>query len=98
MSELHIYDIIRRPIITEKTDYQSEQLNQYSFEVDTRANKQQIKEAVEVVFDVDVDRVRTAIMPAKRGRRLRKTIIRKKEWKKAIVTLSAGQSIDLFDV
>jgi large subunit ribosomal protein L23 len=98
MSEIHIYDIIRRPIITEKTDYQSEALNQYSFEVDKRATKQQIKEAVEVVFDVDVEKVRTAIMPAKRGRRLRKTIIRKKEWKKAIVTLSAGQSIDLFDV
>jgi len=98
MSELHIYDIIRRPIITEKTDYQSEVLNQYSFEVDKRATKQQIKEAVEVVFDVDVEKVRTAIMPAKRGRRLRKMIIRKKEWKKAIVTLSPGQSIDLFDV
>ena len=98
MSEIHIYDIIRRPIITEKTDYQSEQLNQYSFEVDKRATKQQIKEAVEVVFDVDVDRVRTAIMPAKKGRRLRKTMIRKKEWKKAIVTLSAGESIDLFNV
>lgn len=98
MSELHIYDIIRRPVITEKTDYQTEALNQYSFEVDTRANKRQIKEAVEVVFDVDVDRVRTAIMPAKRGRRLRKTIIRKKEWKKAIVTLRPGQKIDLFDV
>ena len=98
MSEIHVYDIIRRPVITEKTDYQSEQLNQYSFEVDKRATKQQIKEAVEVVFDVDVEKVRTAIMPAKRGRRLRKTIIRKKEWKKAIVTLSVGQSIDLFDV
>ena len=98
MSEIHIYDILRRPIITEKTEYQTDWLNQYSFEVDKRATKQQIKEAVEIIFDVDVEKVRTIIMPAKKGRRLRKTVTRKKEWKKAIVTLSRGQKIDLFNV
>jgi large subunit ribosomal protein L23 len=98
MSEIHIYDILRRPIITEKTDYQSDVLGQYSFEVDKRATKQQIKEAVEVVFDVEVTKVRTMIMPAKQGRRLRKTVTRRKEWKKAIVTLGPGQEIDLFNV
>jgi large subunit ribosomal protein L23 len=66
--------------------------------VDTRANKQQIKEAVEAIFDVDVAKVRTMIMPAKMGQRLRKKMVRKKEWKKAIVTLAEGESINLFDV
>ena len=98
MSEIHIYDVLRRPIITEKTDYQSDTLNQYSFEVDKRANKRQIKEAVEAIFDVNVGKVRTMIMPAKTGRRLRTTILRKKEWKKAVVTVAQGQKIDLFDV
>ena len=98
MPEIHLYDIVRRPIITEKTDYQSDVLNQYSFEVDKRATKQQIKEAVEAIFDVDVAKVRTMIMPAKMGQRLRKKMVRKKEWKKAIVTLAEGESINLFDV
>lgn len=97
MSELHIYDVLQRPIITEKTGYQSDVLRQYSFEVDKRANKQQIKDAVEAIFDVKVSRVRTMVVPAKLGRRMRTTIRRKKEWKKAVVTLAAG-SIDLFDV
>ena len=98
MPEIHLYDIVRRPIITEKTDYQADVLRQYSFEVDTRANKQQIKDAIEAIFDVDVAKVRTMIMPAKMGQRLRKEMIRKKQWKKAVVTLGEGQSIDLFDV
>ncbi|MBN1313229.1 MAG: 50S ribosomal protein L23 [Anaerolineae bacterium] len=95
MSELHLYDIIRRPIITEKTTAQKDTHNVYVFEVDIRANKPLIKEAVETIFDVDVLRVRTAIMPAKRGRRMRKTFIRTKEWKKAFVTVAPGQSIDI---
>lgn len=98
MTEIHIYDILRRPVITEKTDYQTDALGQYSFEVDTRANKQQIKDAVEIIFDVDVVKVRTMVMPAKMGQRLRKAVRRKREWKKAIVTLAEGQKIDLFDV
>ena len=95
MSELHLYDIIRRPVITEKTTSQTDQHNVYVFEVDIRANKPLIKEAVEAIFGVDVLKVRTAIMPAKRGRRMRKTFIRTKEWKKAFVTVAPGQSIDL---
>jgi large subunit ribosomal protein L23 len=98
MPDIHVYDVLRRPIITEKTDYQSDVLRQYSFEVDKRANKQQVREAVEAIFDVDVERVRTMIVPAKMGQRLRVKMIRKKEWKKAIVTLAEGQKIDLFDV
>lgn len=96
--ELHLYDVIRRPVITEKSEGIRETENVYTFEVDTRANKQMIKEAVESIFGVEVLAVRTAIMPAKLGRRLRKTYIRKREWKKAYVTVAPGESIDLFGV
>lgn len=95
MGELHLYDIIRRPIVTEKTNRLTDENNVYAFEVDMRANKPMIKEAVETIFDVDVIKVRTAIMPAKRGQRMRKTYIRASAWKKAYVTVMPGQSIDL---
>ncbi|HEC23978.1 MAG TPA: 50S ribosomal protein L23 [Chloroflexi bacterium] len=96
MPELHLYDVIRRPVVTEKSQRLTDEHNVYVFEVDMRANKPLIKEAVEAIFDVDVIKVRTAIMPAKRGRRLRKTYIRKKAWKKAYVTVAPGQKIDVY--
>ena len=96
--EVHLYDVIKRPVVTEKSDRLADLQNVYVFEVDLRATKPMIREAVEVIFDVDVHKVRTAIMPAKRGRRLRKYYTRKSAWKKAYVTLEAGQSIDLFGV
>ncbi len=97
MPELHIYDVIRRPVITEKATAQADELNQYVFEVDRRANKIQIREAVEVIFEVSVTKVRTMVQPAKRGRRGRDWMMRTKEWKKAIVTLAPGDEIDLFN-
>ena len=97
MPELHLYDVIRRPLITEKSTVQSEDLNQYVFEVASNANKQQIKEAVEVIFEVEVEKVNTMVMPAKRGRRGRNWYMRSKQWKKAIVTLKAGDTIELFN-
>jgi large subunit ribosomal protein L23 len=93
---LHIYEIIKRPVITEKSSHMAAELNQFVFEVDTRANKIQIKEAVESIFDVDVVKVATIIMPLKRSRRGRKYYQRSPEWKKAIVTLPKGQTIPLF--
>ncbi len=66
-----IYDILRRPLITEKTNFQSSNLNQFTFEVGSKANKQQIKEAVEVMFDVTVLRVNVINRPAKVARSLR---------------------------
>ncbi len=96
MSELHLNDVIIRPVITEKTSAQTDTQNVYTFEVDLRANKPLIREAVEAAFGVEVLSVHTTVMPAKMGRRLRKRFIRKSEWKKAIVTLAPGQSIDLF--
>ena len=94
---LHLYEIIKRPVITEKSNVMAGELNQFVFEVDTRANKIQIKEAVEVIFNVDVVKVATMIMPLKRSRRGRKYYQRSPEWKKAIVTLPKGQTIPLFN-
>jgi large subunit ribosomal protein L23 len=96
-NEIHLYDVLRRPVITEKATYVSDTLNQYTFEVDLRANKIQIKDAVELIFDVDVLRVNTNIMAPKRGRRGRKFYMRTKKWKKAVVTVAAGQQINLFN-
>jgi large subunit ribosomal protein L23 len=98
MAEIHLNDIIIRPVVTEKTNAQMETGSVYTFEVDMRANKLRIKEAVETLFEVTVQKVHTSVMPAKMGRRQRKRFIRKSEWKKAIVTLAPGQSIDLFSV
>lgn len=101
MPELHIFDVIRRPIITEKSTILQDIYNQYVFEVATNANKIQIKEAVSVLFGIEIDdivKVRTMVMPAKRGRRGRKQYIRKSQWKKAIVTVAGNRTIELFNV
>jgi large subunit ribosomal protein L23 len=98
MPDLHVYDVIRRPVITEKSNVMTDDLNQYVFEVDMGANKIQIREAVEVIFEVEVEKVNTMVMPAKRGRRGRRWYRRARQWKKAIVTLAPGNEIKLFDV
>jgi large subunit ribosomal protein L23 len=96
--QLHWREIIRRPMVTEKSSYLVELYNQYSFVVDSRANKMQIKQAVELAWpDVSVEKVRIANMPAKRARRWRSMTVRKAGWKKAVVTLSPGNSIDMFE-
>ena len=93
-----IYEVLRRPLITEKSNYQNSSLRQYAFEVDRRATKTQIKEAVEKLFPkVNVVRVNTIVVPAKRARRLRRTAQRAPEYKKAIVLLAEGQTIDVFE-
>jgi large subunit ribosomal protein L23 len=95
---LDLYDVIKRPVITEKSNQMAANHRQFTFEVDPRANKIQIKEAVEVIFNVDVIQVTTMVMPIKRSRRGRKYYVRAPEWKKAIVTLPVGQTIPLFNV
>ncbi len=97
MSQLHLYDVIVRPVVTEESQIMAEQ-GQYVFEVTLDANKRQIKEAVEAIFDKKVRKVNTMIMPAKRGMRGRNEYWRSKQWKKAIVTLAEGETIDLFNV
>lgn len=94
---LHLYDVIVRPVITEKSNLASADGDQYTFEVAMNATKIQIKEAVEVIFDVDVVKVNTMVMPAKRSRRGRRIFVRQGAWKKALVKLAPGQSIELFN-
>ncbi len=97
MAQIPIYEVIRRPIITEKSGYMARELNQFVFEVHPRANKIQVREAVEIIFDVDVVKVHIANMPAKAGQRWRRRYIRRSPWKKAIVTTGQGQKISLFE-
>jgi large subunit ribosomal protein L23 len=95
---MHWREVIRRPVITEKSNILASEENQYTFVVDPRANKLQIKQAVELAWpEVTVEKVRVANMPAKRARRWRRMTTRKTGWKKAIVTLAPGSSIDLFE-
>lgn len=94
-----IYDVLHRPILTEKSTHQYMKLNQYVFEVALDANKSDIKKAVQTIFDVNVQKVNTMIMPAKRTRspQSRRLMIRRSAYKKAIVTLSPGDSIRAFE-
>ncbi len=92
-----LYEVLRRPLITEKSSFQSSNLRQYAFEVSRDATKRQIKEAVEALFDVDVVKVNTLVGPAKRARRLRRVSMRAAEYKKALITLAEGQTIDVFE-
>lgn len=94
---MHIYEVIKRPVVTEKTIDLVDYDNQYVFEVDMRANKILVKDAVEEAFDVTVLNVNMSVMPAKTATRGRHQRIRKSKWKKAIVTLSPGDSIQLFE-
>jgi large subunit ribosomal protein L23 len=98
MAEINLYDVLVRPIVSEKTNGMISDHNQYVFEVAPNANKRQIKEAVEVIFEKKVVAVNTMIVPAKRGMRGRRAYIRSPQWKKAIVTLAEGEKIDLFEV
>jgi large subunit ribosomal protein L23 len=93
--QLTAHGIIMRPLITEKAQHATAQ-NKYVFEVDKRANKLQIKDAVELAFDVQVTAVNTVTMRGKVKRYgVRRT--RLPDWKKAIVTLAAGDKIELFE-
>ena len=94
---MNIYEILKRPISTEKSNVLRDYYDQYIFEVDRRANKIQVKEAVEKIFDVDVISVNTMNMPAKRGRFGRRQVVRKPAWKKAVVKLAPGQRIEFFE-
>jgi large subunit ribosomal protein L23 len=89
------HDVLIKPVITEKTsELMSE--NKYTFKVDKRANKFEIKQAVEYIFNVDVTHVRTMNVPGKLKRQGR-TSGMTSGWKKAIVTIGEGQRIPIFD-
>jgi large subunit ribosomal protein L23 len=92
---MNVYQVLLRPILTEKTDYQRD-ANQYVFEVDRKANKLQIKEAVERIFDVEVKSVNTMVMKPKKRRMGRKSVVTRSAWKRAVVTLAPGERIQEF--
>lgn len=93
------HDVLRRPLITEKSNYLNGALHQYTFEVMGDATKTLVKDAVEKLFDVKVVRVNVINVPAKRKRNLRsrRTVSRRSSYKKAIVTLAPGDSIAVFE-
>lgn len=94
-----LYEVLRRPLVTEKSNYQSGKLNQYAFEVASEATRAMVKDAIETLFDVKVERVNIINTAAKRGRRARsrRLLVRKAGYKKAIVTLQAGQTLQIFE-
>ena len=92
----NLREVIRRPLITERATQLQEANGKYSFEVDRRANKIDVKRAVETMFDVQVIKVNTTSVRGK-VKRLGRFVGRRSNWKKAIVTLVAGQSIDIFE-
>ena len=101
MSEPDVRMIIERPVITEKSAAMRETKNRYVFRVNPRANKRQIKVAVEKIFDVTVKDVRTAVFRGKRSvvmNRAGRFEGYRSNWKKAYVTLAEGDSIDIVDV
>jgi len=90
------YDVIRRPLITEKANIDKERRNTFHFEVPMTVDRQEIREAIEVVFKVHVEDVRTQIVRGKE-KRMGRFLGRRPSWKKAIVTLKAGDTIDIFE-
>ncbi len=94
MAELH--DVLIRPILTEKTTQLESAENVYTFEVGESANKHQIKEAVQTVFGVTVEDVRTIVMRGK-NKRFGRYYGKRSNWKKAFVRLSEGDSLNFYE-
>ena len=92
---MHLYEVLRRPLITEKGSGLQAQ-NKYAFEVARGANKQQIKQAVEKAFDVKVTAVNVMTVHGK-TRRVGRREVMTPSWKKAIVTLNPGDKIEIFE-
>jgi len=90
------YEVVQRPLLTEKGTRLKEEGNQYLFRVARTATKIEIKQAIEQLFKVKVAEVRTLRMQGK-VKRMGRFAGRRPDWKKAIVTLKAGQSIELYE-
>lgn len=94
---MNIYDVIKKPLISEKTTIEKDAKNVISFVVDRNANKIEIKEAVEKLFKVQVSDVNTVNMAGKM-KRVGKNIGKRSNWKKAYVTLREGSNVDFFEI
>ena len=90
------FEVIKRPLITEKSTASQAENNQYFFAVDRRASKYEIKDAVEEAFDVHVTAVRTMSVGGKR-RRVGANVGRTSAWKKAMVSLKEGERIEFLE-
>ena len=90
------FEIIKRPLDTEKLDRMRDRENKFAFEIDMKANKTEIKQAIEALFKVKVVAIKTAIVRGK-FRRIGRNEGRRPNWKKAIVTLKEGDAIQLFE-
>jgi large subunit ribosomal protein L23 len=93
---VNLYDVIRKPLVTEKSNIGREERNLVTLAVDPRANKHDVRRAVEQLFGVEVLEVRTLRMPHK-SRRVGRFVGRKPQWKKAIVRLAEGHKIEFFE-
>jgi large subunit ribosomal protein L23 len=93
---VNVYQVIRKPLVTEKSNIGRETQNLVTLAVDPRANKHDVRRAVEQLFGVDVLDVRTLRMPHK-SRRVGRFLGRKTQWKKAIVRLAEGQKIEFYE-
>ena len=91
-----VHSIIKRPIITEKTNHLREEHGRYVFEVALGANKIEIRHAVESIFNVGVTDISTLVLRGKK-KNFRRGFGKKPNWKKAVVTLRAGDTIDIFE-
>lgn len=89
--------IILKPMITEKSSRMKENTNTVAFKVHQRANRIEIKQAVQKIFDVQVEDVRTMVVRGK-AKRMGRFEGKRPDWKKALVTLKEGETIDLFEV
>lgn len=96
---MKLSDVLIRPVLSEKVNKQTEKFNRYTFVVDRKANKLEIKKAVEEFYGIQVKEVNTLVMPSKAKSRNTKAGIvsgRKPAKKKAIVTIVEGETIDLY--
>ena len=96
---MRLSEVLIKPILSEKANKQTEKMNRYSFVVDKKANKLEIKKAVESFYGVQVDHVNTIVVPSKKKAKYTKAgfiVGRKPSKKKAIVTVAKGESIDLY--
>jgi len=93
---MHQWEVLKRPILTEKTTYLSDVLHRYTFEVDRRANKHQIREAIKAIFDVEVLDVNVMNVRGKK-RRFGRHVGQTSNWRKAVVTVAPGETISFFE-
>lgn len=92
---MNLHNVIVTPVITEKTEEQKiQRAERYVFKIHPKANKELVRQALYKIYKVDAVKINTMVVPGKK-RRFRSTFIKLPSWKKAIVTLSPGQSIEL---